>query len=140
MTAKEYLQQLQTLEAKVKHEADMRDELRDKAYGLKAVSYDRDHVQSSGRGNTEDLIIKIVDMERASNGRLERYMDLKRDIVDKICKLDNRQYIEVLYKRYVEHKRLEMIAVEMDYSYDRVRHLHGYALKSFGQLLKHDTK
>ena len=42
-----------------------------------------------------------------------------------------RDSIDILYKRYVQYKSLEEIAVEMSYSYTRLRHLHGRALQGF---------
>jgi hypothetical protein len=43
------------------------------------------------------------------------------------------RYIDVLYKRYIECKRFELIAVEMNYDYDYVRKLHVKALEVFAQ-------
>jgi hypothetical protein len=43
--------------------------------------------------------------------------------------------VELLYKRYVEFKRLEVIAVELNYTYSYIRAEHGHALQSFDKLL-----
>ena len=48
-----------------------------------------------------------------------------------IQSLDSPVYIDILYKRYVEYKTLEEIAVEMSYSYRQVLRLHGLALQDF---------
>lgn len=135
MTAKEYLDQLRMLELKAKHETDFVDELREKAYGLKAVNYSKDNVQSGRSGAKEDLIIKIVDMEREGNLHLERYLNYKRQIVDRIHMLNNQQYADILYKRHVEYKSFGEIAEEMNFCDVWVQKLYKRALISFGQLL-----
>lgn len=55
----------------------------------------------------------------------------KHKIINQIQSLKNSKYIEILYKHYVEFKRLEVVAVEMNFTYQYVVELHGYALKDF---------
>jgi len=43
----------------------------------------------------------------------------------------NTKYLQVLYKRYVEYKSFEQIAVEMGYTYDYIRKIHIKALRNF---------
>jgi hypothetical protein len=40
-------------------------------------------------------------------------------------------HVRILFKKYVEFKRLEVIAVEMNYTYQYTKELHGYALADF---------
>lgn len=48
-------------------------------------------------------------------------------------------YAEVLTRRYIHMQRFERIAVDMDYSYDRIRHLNSLGVKKYAEL-KVDTK
>ena len=64
---------------------------------------------------------------------IDRFVDLKNKIISEIQGLSNPVYIQILYKKYVEAKRLEVIAVEMSYSYDHIKHAHGRALQEFGR-------
>ena len=71
---------------------------------------------------------------------IDYFVDLKHKVINQIQSLDNRSYAEILYKRYIEFKRLELIAVELGYSYNRIRHLHGEALKYFDKLAHVSTQ
>ena len=65
---------------------------------------------------------------------LEKVRDV---IIGQIHNLHDDRYISVLFKRYVEIKSYELIAVEMNYSFDYVKELHRDALEDFR--LKHPT-
>ena len=72
-------------------------------------------------------------MENEINDEIDRFIDKKHRMINQIQNLDNTKYIQVLYKRYVEYKRLEMVACEMAYTFQYVVLLHGQALKDFEQ-------
>ena len=54
-----------------------------------------------------------------------------RDSINQIQALQNPKHIDILYKHYVEFKRLEIVAVEMNFTYQYIVELHGTALKEF---------
>lgn len=64
------------------------------------------------------------------------WVDAERErltIVDRINKLEE-PYSTILMLRYVQEKKFEQIAFEMNYSYDWITHLHGEALDKFKNL------
>ena len=65
------------------------------------------------------------------NAEIDKFVDEKHLIINQIQALNDPKHIELLYKRYVEFKRLEAVAVEMNYTYQYIVELHGYALKEF---------
>ncbi len=132
MKAKEYLQQLQKLDIVINQKLQELYELK-KLQDIKAIDYTKEKVQSSRQNgaNFETILIKIIDMENEINAEIDRFIDMKHNIINQIQNLDNSKYMQVLYKRYVEYKRLEMIAVEMNYTYQYIRKSHKYALEEF---------
>lgn len=78
-------------------------------------------------------MVKILELENEIDCLIDNYVDLKHKIIGEIHELQNSKYIEILYKRYVEEKRLEEVAVEMNYTFQYVILLHGYALKEFSE-------
>ena len=67
--------------------------------------------------------------------------DLKHKIINEIQGLGNILHIDILFKKYVQYKSLELIAVETGYSYDYVKHAHGYVLENFyNKFLKDNTQ
>lgn len=78
-----------------------------------------------------EAVAEIVELEKSmyeANSRMnkERFM-----IIDMIQRLENPKHVQVLYKRFVERKRWEVIAVEMGYDYSYVQRLCKKALKKF---------
>ena len=74
---------------------------------------------------------KAAEMEKEIS-RIIVCLELERNtIVSKIQKLTEQTYNVLLYKRYVQLKNLQEIALELNYSEQYVRHLHIKALKEF---------
>lgn len=143
MTPKEYLSQIKRLDMMIMQRIEQRAEL-EQLNGLSGQGIG-EKVQSSPKGEAAfvRMVEKIDAINNEVNALINRYIDLKRKIIGQIQAMKNDQYIQVLYKKYVEGKRLEAISVEMNYSYHRLKHIHGYALKAFGDqfsdYLKIDT-
>ena len=76
-------------------------------------------------------ICRIIDLEAEINAEIDRFVDEKHKIINQIQGLKNSDYISLLFKRYVEFKKFETIAVEMNFTYQYVLNMHGYALKEF---------
>ena len=79
-------------------------------------------------------MIKYIDLENDLNKQIDEFVDLKNKIINEIQSLKDINYVKLLYKRYIEYKRLEVIAVEMNYTYTYVRTLHGQALQEFDKV------
>lgn len=137
MKAKEYLQQLKKLDIMINQKTKELEELRIKARSINSVDYSKERVQSSPSTDAPFVknIEKITDLENEINCEIDNFVDKKHEIIQQIQGLKNSKYIEVLYKRYVEYKRFEVIAKEMYYSCDYIKHLHGYALSEFEKQL-----
>ena len=76
-------------------------------------------------------ICRIIDLEAEINDEIDRFVDEKHKIINQIQRLKNADYISLLFKRYVEYKKFETIAVEMNFTYQYVIEMHRYALKEF---------
>ena len=133
MTAKEYLQQLKRadviIEQKMKEQAD----LEELSKCVRAIDYGKDRVSSSGTGDAPFVnpVLKIVMLKQEINAEIDKYVDLKRKITGEIQSLQDPQFIKVLFKRYVEYKGFDKIAVELECSERNAYTIHGQALKDF---------
>ena len=132
MKAKEYLQQLQKLDIIINQKLQELDELK-KMGGIKCIDCTMEKVQSSQKhcATFENVLIKIIDMENEINTDIDKLVNKRHCIINQINELQNVQYIEILYKRYVEYKDLKKIAKEMEYTYDYIRKIHVKALQNF---------
>jgi len=131
-SAKRYLQKIRKLDRMIEQRIKERDSLR-QFDGVTAIAYDKDPVQTSPKGNApfESTVEKLIALEQELDRLIDEYVTLKDKIIGEIHELNNTNYITLLYKRYVEFKTFEEIAVEMHYTYIWVRQMHGYALQEF---------
>ena len=119
MKAKEYLQQLQRLDTMINQKIKELGDLRLMSQSVGGIDYSKERVQSSPSGDAP--FVKPV----------LRMIELEHEIINQIQALQNPKHIDILYKHYVEFKRLEIVAVEMNFTYQYIVELHGTALKEF---------
>ena len=141
MKAKEYLQQLQRLDTVINQKIKEVHDLRLQAQSGGGLDYSKERVQSSPSGDAPFVkpICRIIDLEAEINAEIDKFVDEKHKIINQIQGLKNSDYISLLFKRYVEFKSLEKICVEMNFSYDYIKHLHGYALQDFEDRILNST-
>lgn len=135
MKAKEYLEQIGELETRIKQKETQLDCLRETAGGAAAIRYDKVQIQQSVHGDAlERSVLKLIDLEQQIINDKVALEQLRNKIINEIHETHDERYIKVLFKRYVEHKTYELIAVECFYTYDYTRVLHSEALRAFGKL------
>lgn len=133
MSAREYLESLETMDDKIKQRHSQKEELRRKVQAVKGVSYRSLKVRATKKNKVEDYMVKVEEIEKEIDGLLHAYFDEQNQIIKDIQSMPDSRYMNILYKHYVEGKDLETIRLEMDYSYDRIKHLHIEALEAFEQ-------
>lgn len=132
MKAKEYLGNLRVLKTKLDQKQTQLLELAMTRGNIGSFDYSKERVQTSGNGNqVENDAIKLVMLESKIRADIIEFEFEKDKIIREIHSMKNHEHITLLFKRYVEFKRLEEIAVEMNYTYQYVRELHGCALQEF---------
>lgn len=133
MKAKEYLQQLQRLDTVINQKIKEVQDLRLQARSIGGIDYSKERVQTSPSGDAPFVkpICRIIDLEAEINAEIDKFVDEKHKIINQIQGLKNSDYIALLFKRYVEFKKFEVISVEMNFTYQYVIEMHGYALKEF---------
>jgi hypothetical protein len=133
MKAKEYLQQLKRLDELINQKIKEVTDLRERATSVSGIDYSKDKVQTSPSGDAPfvKLIGKIADLEAEINAEIDSFVNEKHKIINQIQSLKNADYISLLFKRYVEFKKFEIIAIEMNFTYQYVLELHGCALREF---------
>ena len=127
---KEYLRHLRRLEVCIEQRQEELNRLRE-LIGCNAIDYGERVQTSPSADSIPNEVIRRAELEADISRKIERFLQLKHKIINEIQSLDNAVYVSILYKRYVEYKSLEEIAVEMNYSYRQIKRLHGLALLDF---------
>ena len=131
MTAKEYLQQLDTLRDEIESTNLALEKIFTEAQGIKAIVYDKDKVQVSPDNHSENFMIKLAELGE-DYARMQMRYKLERDKrIAMINSLANPIHVRILRKRYIDGKTFEEIAVALHYTYRHVTRLHGSALQEF---------
>lgn len=96
---------------------------------VKGMQIKSDVVQVSKQGNRqEDLIIRILDLEKEITKDIDKLIDEKKRAKAVIDELDG-PYRLVMTMRYLECMKWEEIAYRIGYSIQAVYKVHGQALK-----------
>lgn len=137
MTPKEYLMQYRFAVARAQSALDLRDELRGIAERITPA------YQATGgaaQKNTGDKlgssVAKIMDAESIVDSEIEMLIATEREVQKTIDAVKDKTLGELLYKRYINGKTFEMIAVEMNYSYRQITRMHGAALLAVKDVLE----
>ena len=133
MSAKAYLSRVRKLSNGIRALKRKIEELESLKTGIGSPALDSDPVQTSkeGEANFTRTIEQIMEAEELMAIRIGEYADTIAEIDEEIRRLENPIYAEVLSRRYLEFQRYERIAVDMHYSFDYVKQLHGKALRAF---------
>lgn len=137
MNAKEYLQQAYRLNELIDSNQRELDQLKALSTSISAVDFSKERVQGSTDSHDKigNIIAKIIDLNDIINDEIDRFVDLKTDIHNKIMLVpDNTEKLLLKY-RYIEFDTWESIAVKLGYTFQWVHVLHKRALKNFEKVL-----
>lgn len=127
MTAKEYLRQYYNLTKEIemldKELADLTAEIETTNINLDGMPKGSNIADKTGTlaAKLADTTLEIMDMRTKAWKK-------RQEVLQAVRKVKQPAYRELLYRRYIQLQSFERIAVDMDYSYSRVRHMHGEAL------------
>lgn len=91
------------------------------------------HISDMPRGGDgsdwTDADIKVMELEQRIRQEIARLCEIKRQIGEAIDMVEDGRYRTLLEMRYRNYLSFEKIAVEMNYSYEWVKHMHRNALE-----------
>lgn len=131
MTTKDYLNQISRLNRMINNKLTEIAQLRELSCSISAVKNEERVLSSSDPDKIGTTYAKIDEMERNLDKMIDEYTDKKNTIIGQIDGIEDEDYYNVLFSRYIEKKTFEVIATEMNFSYRNVTRLHGRALKVF---------
>ena len=125
---REYLNQIQRYDKIIQNKQEEIDYLHSLATSLGSFSYG-EKVQSSGsQDKMGDLVSKIVDLQVELIDIRQKYLDKRTEVIRSIDAVTNPVLYDILFKKYVKGKSLDVIADNIGYSYQRTKELHLQAI------------
>lgn len=104
-------------------------EMKQRAEGLKAVVLDG---MPKAKNKPNYAIENFIDKYDFILNELAKEQEKQIEILMQLRKVDN-PFRRLLFKYYIQGKTFVKVADEMNYSYDRVKHVHKIALKKFDE-------
>lgn len=137
LTAKQYLEQLQELDTVINQDLERLAEMKADASSTGGIDYSKERVQTSTSGDKLcNDVTRYVTLDEEINAEIDRFVDAKNQIISEIRGLHVNNYIQVLFKVYVQFKSVRQAAKEMKKSYSYVIELHNKALALFEETYK----
>ena len=140
MRTEEYLNQARHLDTQINSKLSQIESLSALATKCTATSTDMPGNKNNETSKMEDTILKIITLQEEINSDIDVLVDLKKEIMTIIKKVENSEYRTLLENRYLSFLSWEKIAVEMKYSIQQVYRKRTEALKKIEEILKDDRK
>lgn len=129
MTAKEYLQQAFRLDQRINSKIEQVDSLNELAVKCTSTISDMPSNPNRSESPLADTVIKIIDLQDEINRDIDSLIDLKREIVNVVKSVENKEHQTLLEKRYLCFLSWEQIAVDMGYDLRYLHKMHNRSLK-----------
>ena len=140
LSARKYLEQLQTFDIYISQDIERLDDMKANACSTGAIDYSAERVQTSPSGDGLcRQVTNYVAFNEKINAEIDRFVDAKEQIISEIRGLRDKNYVQVLYKVYVQFKTVKQASKEMKKSYNYTVELHNKALAAFEETYKNLT-
>ena len=113
----------------IEEQIDLYKEMKQRAEGLKAVIIDG---MPKAQNKSNYAIENLIDKYDYILNELAKEQEKQIEILMQLRKVEN-PFRRLLFKYYIQGKTFVKVADEMNYSYDRVKHVHKIALKKFDE-------
>ena len=133
MTAKEYLEYIRSLETRLRMKEERIAQLQHDICSLQALDYAKDKITGGSPIDVSDKIARLDELIQATNREWGELIEMREQAKTLIAKLESATQQEVLTKRYIQNKRWEQIAVEMNITWRHTFRIHRAALDGFSQ-------
>lgn len=129
MTAKEYLKQALRLDERINSKISQLESLNELTTKCTSTITGMPRNPGGSTSTMSDTICKIIDLQIEINNDIDNLVDMKRELVEVIKKVDDVECRLLLEYRYLCFKSWEDIAVEMGYTLRNIHYLHRQALR-----------
>lgn len=130
MKAREYLEQLESIETQIRNLQFDILQLKELALSV-TPAYAGDRVQASGNlQRTASVVDRWVDKEQEMNAEIDRLIDKRLEISGVIMQLKRPKESGVLHMVYIQKKSFKEVAQHYDKSVSWATSVHGRALQS----------
>ncbi len=136
MNAREYLENIRTMDNEINSRLIMIEELESTVTGASVRYSDMPRPATHDNTSKEQMLVKLIDMKHELNDEIDKFVDYKREAMELIRKLSNAEYKIILVNRYFKYKTWVEIENSTGTCMRRAQQLHNKAIKELGSLLE----
>lgn len=131
MNAKQWLSRARFIDREIALLQKTKEETRDNLTKI-TQSYESDGAQTTKDPHKYD---RLVELENEIDQKVDELIDTKREILNVIFKVEDRNQRQVLISYYIRMKTLEKIAVEMNYSFRQIGNIRRYGIREVQKII-----
>ena len=131
MNAKQWLSRARFIDREIAMLQKTKEETRDNLTKI-TQSYESDGAQTTKDPHKYD---RLVELENEIDQKVDELIDTKREIMNVIFKVEDRNQRQVLISYYIRMKTLEKIAVEMNYSFRQIGNIRRYGIREVQKII-----
>lgn len=136
MTVKEWLNRGFKLNKEIEQLKEAKQKAMELACGAVA-DLGNEKVQSSSQNSTEDKMVSYAEYSRLLYKRIDKLLEINKEIVGVISKVDDTTLRSLLTARYINFKTWERIAEDLDKELRWIYRLHKKALNNIENVIDH---
>lgn len=134
-SAQRYLERVEMIDSIINNKLIEQRQWKDLALGITA-NMGGERVQSSGsKSKMADALNKCIDMEAEIDRMVDKLIDMKREAVAILEKMDNPYCYRLLHARYIQYIPLKDIADKWGTEYTNITSAHGRALAQVQRIM-----
>lgn len=133
MNAKQWLSRARFIDREIALLQRTKEETRDNLTKI-TQSYESDGAQTTKDPHKYD---RLVELENEIDQKVDELIDTKREIMNVIFKVEDRNQRQVLISYYIRMKTLEKIAVEMNYSFRQIGNIRRYGIREVQKIISY---
>ena len=129
--AKAYLYRLKDLNDAIERSLRRLENIRAEMFGMSGMDNSKDRVQVSPEDRLSAAMAEYVDLDTKINRMIDRYVDLKREVMQRIRGMENETHREILIRRFVNFHSIPFTAKQMNITERWVLKKQAEALRAF---------
>lgn len=135
MTAKQYMNRARRVDSEIESLMKLVQKTRESLESI-TQSYTGDIIQSTKNPHKYD---RLVELESLVDEKIAEQIKIKEETLETISQLKDRRQREVLIGYYLNMQTWEQVAVDMNYSFQHIMRIHGYALKGVEAIINSEN-
>lgn len=134
MTAKEYLDNIRSIERRLKTKESELVKLQRDIVCLQAIDYSVERISGTKSSDISDKVAKLYALKAIVDAEWDKLIDLRQEARSYIVQMPSYQQQAVLIERYINVKSWEEVAASLNITERHIHRIHNKAVAAFAEV------